>query len=454
MSARAALPRLGEPLPVRTPHIEHVRLSCGLDLYTVQRRDLPIVDVQVVTRAGAAHDTPPCAGRAYLTADMLDEGTARRSATDIATAIEALGATIQTRATWDYAAATLHTLGTHLEAALDLLADIVLRPAFNDTEFARKQRERMHAIAQEQDDPHNRASAAFARLVYGADHPYGAPIGGLLHSVAALDPATLRSFYHDRYTPHTSFAVICGDVDIDAAASLMERAFAPWSAWSATPREADPLPPDPPARPRAIHLLDVPGAPQSELRLGHAGPGRGTDDYVPLSVGNTILGGAFTSRLNILLRERKGYTYGAGSSFAFRAGGGPFLVSTAVATAVTAAAVHDLVSELERLVRDGVSAAEVERARNYLVLGLPRMFETTGDVADRVRELALYDLPADYYERYVSAVRRVTPADVQSAVARWLRPAELVVVVAGDSAVVRGELEGLGMGVVHEYGGG
>lgn len=450
-SPRAALPALGEPLPLRTPHVHRDRLDNGLRIDVAERRELPMVDVQVVLRAGAAHDLPRSAGRAHMTADMLDEGTASRSAVRIAEETEALGATLQTRASWDYAAVSLHVLSERLEQGLDILADVLLQPAFSDSDFRRKHRERLHAIAQERDDPRNLASAAFIRLVYGAEHPYGVPIGGRRETVEPLHAGDLRAFYAERYTPADAFVAVCGDVAADAVVAMLDERLGDWRPEG---RQPPALPEAPAGRARAVHLVDRPGAPQSELRVGHAGPPRGTTDYVALHVANTILGGAFTSRLNILLREEKGYTYGAGSSFAFRRGGGPFLASTAVATDATADAVNDMVREVTRLVTEPVGGAELARAQSYLVLGLPRTFETTGDVAEHLSELALYDLPRDYYEKYVAAVRAVTPAEVQAAASRWLRPDELVIVVAGDAAAVRGDLEDLDIGAVHEYDGG
>ncbi|HSJ23873.1 MAG TPA: pitrilysin family protein [Longimicrobiales bacterium] len=448
MSHRAVLPPVGEPLPLRMPDVHRARLSSGLETLIVERRDLPVVDVQIVVQAGAAHDFAAHAGRAHLTADLLDEGTSSRQALQIAEEVEALGASLRTRASWDYAAASLHVLRPHVEAATALLADVLLQPAFDDAEFDRKQRERLHAIGQERDDPRNLASMAFTRLVYGSEHPFGLPIGGVAASVTALGAADLAAYHSARYGPSAAFAVVCGDIRTDVALDLLEHHF---GAWRTAVTPAPPLPAAPAPRSRAIRIVDRPGAPQSEIRIGHAGPPRSSPDYVALHVANTILGGAFTSRLNILLREEKGYTYGAGSSFAFRRNGGPFVASTAVGTAATADAVNDMVSEVGRLVAEPVTANELARAQSYLVLGLPRTFETTGDVAEHVSELALYDLPHDYYEEYAAAVRRVTPAEVQAAAARWLRPEELVIVVAGDAAAVSDELASLGIGAVDEY---
>jgi zinc protease len=179
------------------------------------------------------------------------------------------------------------------------------------------------------------------------------------------------------------------------------------------------------------------------------GPRRDTDDYFPLLVANTVLGGAFTSRLNMRVREEKAYTYGAGSSFALRAGGGPFLASTAVATPATADATDVIVTEIARMTEEPVPAAELERAKSYIVLGLPRTFETTGNIAEHVSEVALYGLGSDYYDTYAARVAGVSAADVQAASGRWLKTERLTIAIAGDTAAIRGDLESLNMGAVH-----
>jgi zinc protease len=404
--------------------------------------------VQLLIRAGAVLDPPGRAGRAFLTADLLDEGTATRDAMQIADEAELLAASLGTQASWDYCAASLHVLAPRMEPALELLADVLLQPAFRDDDVVRKKRQRLHAIAQELDDPRVIASRAFARLVHGDSHPYGSPVGGTRESIERLGADDLHTFHRLCVTPDNAAVVICGDIAFSDAVARMERHFAAWRRAAGAPDPAPVVAP-PPQSAAAVHIIDRPGAPQSELRVGLPGPPRGTADYFPLQLANSVLGGAFTSRLNMLLREEKGYTYGAGSSFAFRRDGGPFLASTAVATSATADAVHDIVREIERMTQETVPAEELERAQNYLVLGLPRSFETTAGVAEHVSAIALYGLPGDYYETYSERIRSVTASDVREACRRWLRPAELTVVVAGDANATAGELEELGIGAVH-----
>ena len=446
MSARAHAPVLPPPPVAQLPPIEQHRLSNGLSLYVVSRRELPVIDARVVVRGGAYGDAPARAGRAHMLGDLLDQGTATRSAFDIADQAEYLGASLETRATWDAFTASLHVLTPRMEPAFELLADIVLNPTFPEEEIERRRRERLAAILQERDEPRTLATRAFHRHAYGAEHPYSAPLGGTRKSVESLRLSDLMALYQGRFAPSNTFVVIVGDLDADRAVPLVERLFGDWSSRPVDEGAAAEILPQPDP---GVHIVDRPAAPQSELRVGRPGPARDTDAYFPLLVANTVLGGSFTSRLNMRLREEKAYTYGAGSSFAFRAGGGPFLASTAVATAATADAVDVMVTEVARISGQPVPPAELERAKNYIVLGLPRTFETTGDIAEHVTDVALHGLGVDYYDTYTARVQAVGAEDVQAAAARWIERAGLTIAIAGDASTVRDDLESLNIGAVH-----
>jgi len=446
MNARTSPPVLPPPPAPQLPPVQRHRLPNALDVYIVERRELPVVDARLVVR-GAGYDDPPAfAGRAFLLGDLLDQGTTTRTAFDIADQAELLGASLETRASWDAFAAALHVLTPRLEPALDLLTDVVTRASFPEAEIERARSERLAAILQENDEPRSIATRAFNRHAYGHAHPFAAPLAGTRTTIEALRRADLLSLYTDRFSPVNAFLVLVGDVSADRVLPLVESLLADWS----TPAVANtPGYETLPQSPAEVHIVDRPGAPQSELRVGMPGPRRDTDDYFPLLVANTVLGGAFTSRLNMRLREEKAYTYGAGSSFAFRAGGGPFLASTAVATAATADATDVMVTEIARMTEEPVPAAELERAKSYIVLGLPRTFETTGNIAEHVSEVALYGLGSDYYDTYAARVAGVSAADVQAASARWLKRERLTIAIAGDTTAIRGDLESLNMGAVH-----
>lgn len=442
---RSRVPIVGPPPAVHLPPIERRVLANGLPVLIVEKRGLPVVDVALVTRAGAHADVPAVAGRAFFTADLLDEGTANRSALAVAEEADRLGASLYTRARWDDTSVGLHVLSPRLEPALALLLDVALHPAFAEGEIERKRKERLAAIVQEQDEPRVLANHAFARAVYGSAHPFGAPLGGTATSVRELDRDGLASFHRARQRPNNAFLVLVGDVAADVLVQGLEGALRDWQDAD-VPADVPPSAPAP--RAAAIRIVDRPGAPQSELRVGHAGAPRGTPDYFPLLVLNTILGGAFTSRLNNRLREEKGFTYGAGSVFAFRRHGGPFVASSAVFTGATAEAVGIVLHELRRIREERVSELELERAKSYLALGLPRRFETTSDIVRLVAEQELYGLGDDFYGQYVDRVRAVTRDDVLLAAQRQLDPTHATVVVAGDRREVAGALENLGVGEV------
>jgi zinc protease len=444
-SVRATPPVLPPPAEPHLPPVQSFRFENGLELLVVERTGLPVVDARLVVRAGATLDTGDVAGRAALTAELLDEATTTRQAFDIADEAEHLGASLHTHASWDDSIGALHVLTPRLEPALELLADVTLRPAFPDAEVERKRAERRAAILQELDEPRILASHKFARALYGPAHPYGSPLGGTRDSVERLGTTVLRSFYEQRYTPANSFLVLVGDVTAGHAYDVTGRLFAEWSG--AVP-DCEPAHAAAAQERLTIRIIDRPGAPQSELRVGTAGPPRDTADYFPLLVGNTVLGGAFTSRLNMRLREEKAYTYGAASRFAFRTHGGPFVVATAVFTGATADAVNDIVREIARLGREPVSAEELQRAQSNLVLGLPRTFETTGDIAEHVSEVVLYELGRDFFDTYAARVRAVTADQVMTAVARWLPPERLLAVIVGDAAATESDVKGLGLGTV------
>lgn len=442
---RSRIPRAGPPPQVTLPPVRRRTLSNGLTVLVVEKRDLPVVDVALVTRAGAHANTPDVAGRASLAADLLDDGTATRSALQIAEAADLLGASLHTQATWDETEAGLHVLSPRLGPAVELLVDVALRPAYAESEVERKRKERLAAIVQEQDEPRVVASHAFARAVYGSSHPFGAPIGGTGPSVRALTRDSLAEFHVARQRPGNAFLVALGDVDADELARALEPVLSDWTDA--------PVPEYRPSAPQAntetaIHIVDRPGAPQSELRIGHSGPGRGTPDYFPLLVLNTIFGGAFTSRLNSRLREEKGFTYGAGSGFAFRRDGGPFIASSAVFTGVSAEAVGIVLHEMQRIREERVGTQELERARNYLALGLPRRMETTADILRIVSEQELHGLGDRYYDEYVERVRAVSADDVLRVAQQHFDPERATIVVAGDHASIAAPLESLGVGPV------
>jgi predicted Zn-dependent peptidase len=403
------------------------------------------VDLHLVVRAGGSVDPTGGEGLAALMAEMLDEGTATRSALELADAFDRLGARLAIEAGWDGTTLALHVLRPRLEAALALFGEVVRTATLPESELRRKRAEAEVALLREDDDPATVANKALAAMIYGVDHRYGVPLQGTRPSVAALSRDALARFHATRYAPSQSFLVAAGDVDGARFVDILEREIGGWNGDS----EAEGARIVPPARTmRTIGIVDRPGAPQSEIRLGHDGPPRSTPDYFPLLVLNTILGGAFTSRLNRKLREEKGFTYGARSRYALRACGGPFTAGVAVFTGDTAEALADCLAEVGKLRDEGVEERELARARRYLALGLVRRFETVEQTAALVADAEQYGLGDDHYQRFADRVGAVTAEDIIRAAAVHLDPEHAKVVVVGDRARIRESLERLDAGPV------
>jgi predicted Zn-dependent peptidase len=446
MHGRTA-PVLAAPPALRMPRIDRYALSNGLRVLVVEMKGLPIVDVHLLIRTGALADAPRYAGRTSLAVDMLDEGAGTRSAIEIAEAIEDLGASLSASAGWDDIGFGVHAHTSRFGPALDILADVVVRPAITQTDFDRKKQQRLTALLQEKEEPRALASNLFNRVVFGPDHPYSLPMSGTRDSVVALTRNDVAAFHQSYVRPGNAFVVAVGDVDADELVAMLERSL---GGWADAPVPPVVLPAAPAVVPAGVYVVDRPASPQSELRVGHAGVARTSPDYFPILVMNTILGGSFTSRLNLNLRQDKGYTYGAGSNFGFRLAAGPFLASTAVDTHVTADAVLQIMTEIRRIRDERVPGDELGRAQSYIALGLPRSFETTADIANHLAEIEIYGLGDSYYDEYVDRVRAVTAEDVQRVARQYLDPAGTVAAVAGDYAAIHDSLKALNLGEVHK----
>jgi zinc protease len=442
---RSAPPRLGTAPRINFPDVAYKRLANGFEILCIERHNVPLVDLYLVVRAGSAADPAPLAGRASLVAELLEEGAGQRSGLEIADAIDRMGAEYSARIGADETVLTLHSLAARAQEGISLLADLAREPLFPESDVRRRRDERMAALLQEREEPALVVSRALAATIYGPDHAYGMPPRGTRSSIAGLERSALVGFHSARYRPGRAFFVVVGDVVTKTVMSQIEDAFGAWPAIEAAPL---PVPARPTPGSTEIVILDRPGAPQSEIRVGCAAVPRTSPDYDALVVLNTILGGAFTSRLNLKLREEKGLTYGARSSFAFRTGPGPFTAGAAVHTEATAEAVADILEEVRRFRAEDVTDTELDRALSYIVLGLPRRLETGTAVAAQLAELHLHGLPHDEVERFVERVMQVRAADIRSAALRTLDPDRMIVAVVGDVRRIEPSLARLGIGTV------
>ena len=442
---RSKPPVLGPPPALRLPAIQTATLPNGLTLAVVEMHKVPVVDVQVLVDAGAARDPADLPGLATFTALMLQQGAGTRGALDVADEAAFLGAQLNTTATLDGAVASLHVPRRRLEAALDLLADVVLRPSFSDSEVARQRELRSAQLVQQRDEPVAVANVAFPAIVYGPGHPYGHPLNGTDGATTALTRDRVAGFYRSYYRPNDARILMVGDITLAEARGLVAARFGAWQQGD-VPGLAGGTAPTPATR--AVYLIDKPGAAQSVIRIGHIGPARSTPDWYALEVLNTILGGAFTSRLNQNLRETHGYTYGAFSQFAARRLAGAFVALASVVTAKTDSSLVEFLKELRRIREEPVPEGELAKAKAYVTLGLPGDFETTGGAAARFREVLGYGLPLDYYDRYIERIGAVTSADVQRVARQYIDPDHFDIVVVGDKAQIEAGIRALNEGPI------
>jgi predicted Zn-dependent peptidase len=441
---RTAPPAPG-PLPVLTiPPIQPHVLSNGLPVWIVEMHDVPVIDVTVIVKAGGAADPAGRFGLAHYTAAMLDEGAGTRDALALADAIDSLGASLSTAATFDASMVRLHSLVATFDEALPLLADVVLRPTFAETDMDRLRTERLTTLLQIRDNVSQLASAAFSRMLYGGTHRYGTALIGTEAANRALTTAEVRRFHDTHYRPGRAHLLVVGDVSAAALLPKLEQAFGGWQGGQ-VPAATVPEAPVPAAR--QIYLIDKPGAAQSQIRVGTIGVARSTPDYFVLDVLNTVLGGSFTSRLNLNLREEHGYSYGAASGFAMRAAPGPFVAQAGVQADKTAESLVEFFKELDGMSAP-VSSEELSKARNLLALGFPGSFETARQMAGQLADLVIYDLPRSLFEDYMPRIQAVNEADLQRAARQYLPTARFIVVIAGDLATIEGPVRAAQIGPV------
>lgn len=442
---RTRPPALAASAPLTVPVVRSARLSNGAALRVVEHRELPLVHVTLQVAGGARldRDTP---GLASFVANMLDEGAGKRNADALQSEIAFLGASLSTSADWDNTTISLKVSRRNLEPALDLMADIALRPTFAANEVRRQRDLRLAGLLQQKDQPRALATLAFNQLMFPAGHPYHNSIGGDSASTAALDSATVRRFHAESFRPARAAFTVVGDLSEADARRLLDARFSGWRTSGPERTPAPVLVQPTKLSGSKVYLVDKPAAAQSVIYIGAPGVERTSADFAAIQVMNTILGGSFSSRLMTNLRETKGYTYGASSGFQWRPLPGAFLASSDVRTDVTDSSLVEFFREL-RLIRDSaVAPAELERAKAYIKLGLPGDLESTSQIAGQITSLAVYNLPLTWLQEYAAAIGSVTAADVQRVARRYLPADSALVVVVGDLANIRARVEALNLG--------
>jgi zinc protease len=380
-----------------------------------------------------------------LTGDALEGGTKRRSGTELAEALERIGARLNVSVGWEGTSVGLSCLADRLPEALALLAETLLEPAFPDDEVQRALEQHLAGIRQRAKDPAALASDAASARYFASTVPYARPVDGVADTFVHVTRKELIGYADASYRPQGGGLIVVGDVDAGEVEAMAREQL---GAWTGAPAPVADFAVEPAARERRVWIVDRPGSVQSEIRVGHVGVARDTPDYFGLAISNMVLGGMFTSRLNLNLRERHGFTYGVRSLFAYRSQPGFFQVSTSVGNEVTGPAVREILTEIEAMADTGPTDDEVAAARDYAAGVFGLHLETASDVATRVSQLVVYGLRDDYYRDYRDAVRSVSREHAAEAAKRHVRPAESQIVVVGDASQIAAPLEALELGPV------
>jgi zinc protease len=438
-ATKAALDRTKVPEPSKTPELKvptwtKTTLANGAELVVSQKRDLPLVSVNIRLHGGSYQfEDPAKLGVASFAAAMLSEGTTTRTGDQLSDAQQLLGTRINAFVGGEGGSLGFTALSDKLDAALDLAADMLLNPSFPSDALERLRAQRLVALTQAKDQPAAIANNVFSKVVYGDQHPYGRVVTE--QTVKSITRDDVVAFHREYFKPGRATITVVGDVDPARVKASFERAFANWQSGGERPKFAYPETPAP--RPRTIYLVDKQKAAQSIVAIGVPGPARSTDDYYAISVMNNILGELFQSRLNHLIREVKGYSYGVSSSFGFGKGPGRFRAGGAIITAKTDSALIDFMNEL-RGVQGGkpFTEDEIKQGKESLIQGLPAMFASVNAVAGAIGSIYTEDLPESYYQEYASKINAVTSDDLVRVAKKYIDLNNINIVIVGDRAVI------------------
>ncbi|MDQ3170178.1 MAG: insulinase family protein [Acidobacteriota bacterium] len=440
---RSRLPEVGTPADVAFPHFSRRTLDGGLALRTAQRAGLPLVSMILVVPSGTARDPGARQGLTSLTAGLMDEGAGALDAIQLHEAFARLGTHIETDVGADATTFGCTLVARHFEAALALIGDLVARPRFEPSDFARERELRLSRLLQMREMPPAIADRTMLSAVYGA-HAYGHGALGTEASVEAITRDEIAAHHRSAFGSAGATLIVCGDISDARVEYAAGEAFRAWHTGASAPA------PEPVADPAGeIVIVHRPGAAQTELRVARLSTTRLTPDYHALVVLNLALGGQFVSRINSKLREEKGYTYGARTGFDLRKGQGMFICQTAVDRDATSDALNDIFVELAAAAgARPIEGDELDRARTSLARGYARGLETIDQIARQAAQMALYGLPDDHVDRFVPRVRALTGEDMRAAAARWVWPASYVAVAAGDADRIETPIRALGLAPV------
>ncbi len=438
-------PQPGLAREYRFPKFDRHQLANGLTVVVAPTHSLPVVTVLAIVDAGAVAEPAGQEGVAELTARSLNEGTPKYDGEALTDYLEQLGTSVGGAANWDSASLAMTVLRDNLDNAFAHFAEVLVAPTFPVAAIERLKGERIAELMQIESEPRELADEKFDEYIYDPMSRFRLPLGGTTDTVNRLTRNEVVAFHATRYQPSATTLIVVGDVDVEVVERMIADTLAAWVGAAAPGIHAN----DKPVRTsRTVRIVRKEDAPQSEVRIGHVGVSRTHPDYFSITVMNAVMGGLFSSRINLNLREAHGYTYGASSAFDWRREAGPFVVGTAVASDVTVPAIQETIKEIDRMRTEPISESELSLATSYLEGVFPIRYETTAAIAAALATLTIYDLPGDWYDSYRERMSAVTVNDVLEAARKHIRPESLQIVIVGDADAIREPLEALAFGPV------
>jgi zinc protease len=442
-------PPAGALRPYAFPPVEQFQLPNGLKVILVQKHTLPVVEGRLIVDAGAMREPAAKSGLASLTGSLLSEGTGELDGAGIARAMDALGAQYFTNGSYSAAIADVVALKPVFSQALSLAARTVIAPSFPTGEVSRVKNRALATYQQTHARTAGLAADAFVRAAFDSSAPFSRPASGTPATITALTRDDVVNWHRTMYAPSAATLLLVGDMTPAEARSMAQQAFGAWSGTRSAPATIEnPIRPSSGTR---VILVDRPGSVQSSLIIGQPGFRATDSDYLSMVALNHVFGGGFSNRVNLNLREKHGYTYGAGSTLDLRPGSGAFRVSSEVRTNATDSALVEVVNEYKRIVGEPVPATELQGSVNNLVSGFPSSVQTVQQLAGRIQQLIIWGLPVDFYTTYRERLAAVTPEDVRTVATNRLTPNNVIVVVAGDLSKIEAPIRARNLGTVEVW---